>query len=184
MAKILVVDDIEANRKVLKKTLVAIDGHAVVEAEDGEEAIVQFENECPDLILMDVNMPGMDGYESASKIKSITGESYIPIIFVTALSAKESLANAISSGGDDFIGKPFDVEVLESKINAQRRNRELNLQINDKRALIIFSGRATAAQDRVTLPVVMSDYFENENSDGDFVFDAAETEDYVWVIAP
>ena len=132
MVKILVVDDIGANRKLLKKTLVAVNGYAVVEAESGEEAIVQFKNEKPDLILMDVNMPGMDGYESASKIKSMMGESYTPIIFVTALSARESLANAISSGGDDFISKPFDVEVLDSKINAHLRIRELSLQLNDK----------------------------------------------------
>ena len=132
MEKILVVDDVEANRKLLKKTLIALNDYTVVEAENGEEAILQFESENPDLILMDVNMPGMDGYQSASKIKSITGEGYTPIIFVTALSARESLANAISSGGDDFISKPFDVEVLESKINAHLRIRNLNQQLNEK----------------------------------------------------
>jgi len=59
-----------------------------------------------------------------------------------------------------------------------------DLPIDDKRALIVFAGRVIAGQDRVTLPVVMSDRFENENNNGDLVFDAAETEDYVWVIAP
>jgi len=130
MSKILVVDDIETNRKLLSKILVAINGCNVIEASNGKDAIVQFDKEEPDLILMDINMPEMDGYQSAAAIKEKAGANYIPIIFVTALSADASLAQALASGGDDFISKPFKVEVLESKINVHLRIRELNQQLN------------------------------------------------------
>lgn len=127
--KILVVDDIATNRKLLHKMLVKIAGYVVVEAANGKDAITVFEKENPDLILMDINMPEMDGMRSTAKIKEIMGDDYIPIIFVTALSAESSLANALAAGGDDFIGKPFNVEVLRSKINAHLRIRDLNQQL-------------------------------------------------------
>jgi len=132
MEKILVVDDIEANRKLLSKMLVALKNYIVIEAINGRDAIAQFEKEEPDLILMDINMPEMDGYQSATAIKAKTGDYYIPVIFVTASTAEASLTNALASGGDDFISKPFNVEVLESKINAHLRIRELNKQLCDK----------------------------------------------------
>ena len=132
MEKILVVDDIGANRRLLSKMLLAMGGYNVIEAVNGNDAVSLFEEQAPDLILMDINMPEMNGYESASAIKAITGDNYIPIIFVTASTAEASLTNALASGGDDFISKPFDMALLESKINAHLRIRELNKQINDK----------------------------------------------------
>ena len=131
MNKILVVDDVETNRKLLRQMLVVITDCEVVEAVDGKEAITVFESEEPDLILMDINMPVMDGLKSAGEIKKIMGDNYVPIIFVTALN-NSVLTSALDSGGDDFISKPFDAEVLKSKINAHLRIRELNLQLNDK----------------------------------------------------
>lgn len=130
--KILVVDDIATNRKLLRQTLRAINNFIVIEAINGEEAVEQFKKESPDLILMDINMPKMDGYDSATAIKAISGNNYTPVIFLTALSAEASLANALKSGGDDFISKPFKIEVLESKINAHLRIRELNQLLNAK----------------------------------------------------
>lgn len=131
MGKILVVDDIATNRKLLRQILVAVKNYEVIEAVNGLDALEIYEKELPDLILMDINMPGMGGFESATKIKKLTGDNYIPIIFVTAMS-ESSLSNALASGGDDFISKPFDVEVLESKINAHLRIRELSLKLNSK----------------------------------------------------
>ncbi|HEC13948.1 MAG TPA: fused response regulator/phosphatase, partial [Acidiferrobacteraceae bacterium] len=132
MKKILIVDDVGTNRKLLRQLLAAIKVYEIIEAVDGREAITLFEEEKPDLILMDVNMPEMNGYQSASAIKAITGDNHVPIIFVTALSAKDSLEKSLACGGDDFIGKPFNAEVLASKINAHLRIRELNQQLNDK----------------------------------------------------
>ena len=98
MQKILVVDDIKTNRTLLKQTLKAINNFDVIEACTGTEAISQFEKESPDLILMDINMPGMNGRDSTTAIKALIGDNYVPIIFVTALSAETSLAG----GGGTF----------------------------------------------------------------------------------
>lgn len=132
MKKILVVDDIETNRKLLRQMLAAQTNITIIEAINGHEAITLYEKEKPDLILMDINMPEVNGYQSATAIKALSGDEYTPIIFVTALSADTSLTDALASGGDDFIGKPFNVEVLKSKVHAHLRIRELNQQINDK----------------------------------------------------
>ena len=137
MQKILVVDDIATNRKLLKHTLKTLNDYEVIEAANGLEAITRFEEEQPDLILMDINMPEMDGRQSASAIKAIESDTYTPIIFVTALSAEDSLASALAAGGDDFISKPFNIEVLESKINAHLRIRELTQQLTEKNELLI-----------------------------------------------
>ena len=132
MEKILIVDDIKANRILLKQMLIMIYHSEVIEACDGQEAVSLFEQEKPCLILMDINMPVMNGYESATEIKKLSGEVHTPIIFITALSEETSLSTALESGGDDFIAKPFSGEILESKINAHLRIRELSKQLLSK----------------------------------------------------
>lgn len=130
--KILIVDDLPTNRKLLRQMLERIDDYVVFEGVNGKEAIDLFDKENPDLILMDINMPEMDGMSSTAEIKKMAGDIYTPIIFVTALSAESSLTNALASGGDDFISKPFDTDVLQSKISAHLRIRELNQQLGTK----------------------------------------------------
>jgi len=150
MKKILVVDDISTNRIILNQTLSALGDYAVVEAVNGREAIEQFEKEKPDLILMDIMMPDMDGCQATTVIKEKMGEDYTPIIFITALSSDDSLVTALASGGDDFITKPFNVDVLESKINAHLRIRELSQQLNLKNKLLSrFNLRLMAEQELI-----------------------------------
>jgi len=132
MHKILIVDDCDANRTLIRRTLIMLKKFEVIEAVNGIEAIGMFEKESPDLILMDINMPEMDGCQATTKIKELAGEEYTPIIFVTALSSESSLAEALASGGDDFISKPINIEVLQSKIDAHLRIRNLNQQLNEK----------------------------------------------------
>lgn len=132
MKTILVVDDIVTNRYLLKQMLTVLGDFEIIEAENGKQAVTLFQDNAPDLILMDVNMPEMDGYESAAAIKALCGNQYTPIIFVTALSSEASLANSLESGGDDFISKPFSAEVLESKVKAHLRIRELTLQLTEQ----------------------------------------------------
>ena len=134
--KILVVDDIATNRSLLRQTLVALNNYDVFEAASGEEAISQFDKEKPDLILMDIMMPDLDGHETTRIIKENMGDDHIPIIFVTALSEDDSLSTALASGGDDFISKPFNIEILASKINAHLRIRELTQQLNSKNEIL------------------------------------------------
>ena len=129
MNKILIVDDRKSNRTILIKILVRVGDFEFIEAGTGSEALSLYEKEDPDLILMDINMPDMDGFQSAAAIKKIMEDNYCPIIFVTALSNDDNLKQAIKAGGDDFIGKPVHAAVLESKIKAHLRIRELNKQL-------------------------------------------------------
>ena len=136
--KILVVDDIPANRKLLHKMLDVIIDCEIIEAECGSEAIDICTESMPDLILMDINMPNVDGYQATASIKAIASDKYVPIIFVTALSEDSSLSRALGSGGDDFISKPFNARILESKINAHLRIRELNNELSSKNKELIY----------------------------------------------
>ena len=136
MKKILIADDIPTNRILLRQTLNTLGDYEVVEAADGQEAIDVFSKEKPDLVLMDVMMPGVDGYEATAAIKNIMGNDHVPIIFLTALSSEESLSTSLASGGDDFISKPFNISVFGSKIHAHLRIRELTQQLNRNNALL------------------------------------------------
>ena len=130
--KILVVDDDRSTRMLLKAFLLR-SGHQVIEAEDGQEAVSTFEREWPDLILMDVWMPSMTGYEAASAIKKSQGSQFIPIIFLTSMSDDASLAACVESGGDDFLVKPFNSVILAAKIVAMQRIIHLQEELRQYR---------------------------------------------------
>ena len=109
--KILIVDDEPANRLILKETLKQ--NYELFFANDGYKAIEITEQILPDLILLDVMMPGMNGFEVAKKIRENSRTRLIPIILVTALTEKEHRILGIEAGCDDFISKPIDkLEVL------------------------------------------------------------------------
>jgi len=127
---ILVVDDQVANRGLLGFMLEE-EGHSVVEAADGLECLAKFESAAPDLILMDVMMPGMDGYEAARRLKEQT-DVYVPIIFLTALSDDMSLSRCLESGGDDYLTKPINETLLNAKIKAHERIRDLTYELRSK----------------------------------------------------
>lgn len=128
MATLLIVDDLLPNRLLIRQLCENI-GHQTVEAADGVEALALVESCSPDLVLLDISMPNMDGFEAAQRIKSVAGDGYLPIIFVTSHSADSSLSKAIAAGGDDFISQPVNLNLLESKISAHLRIRELNQQL-------------------------------------------------------
>lgn len=129
--KTLVVDDTVANRQLLSWILEEL-GHDVVEAGNGEEAVNAFEKESPDLILLDVMMPIMDGYEAAKRIKSQSQGKYVPIIFLTAITDQEGLSNCLAAGGDDFLTKPINEQLLKAKIDAHARIKLLTDELNSK----------------------------------------------------
>lgn len=129
--KILVVDDTEANRKLLAWML-EDDGHEVIEAVDGQEAVSLFKETEPDLVLMDVMMPVMDGFEATQAIKEYLGGTHVPIIFLTALSDDASLTKCLSIGGDDFLSKPINEQVLQAKIKAHSRIKDLTEQLKQQ----------------------------------------------------
>lgn len=135
--KILIVDDDVTNRMVLSAYLKK-DGYAVVLAKNGLEAIDIFLTERPDLILMDIMMPVMDGYEATKKIKSMMTDKFIPIIFLTAMTDEKALSLCVEVGGDDFLTKPYNRTILKAKIDALERVSQLyNTVYEQKRKLIV-----------------------------------------------
>ncbi len=135
--KILIVDDEKTNRLILAAYLKK-DGYTVVAAENGLQAIDVFLQEKPSLILMDVMMPVMDGYEATKKIKLMTTDSFIPIIFLTALTDEKALSQCVEVGGDDFLTKPYNRTLLKAKIDALERLSQLYNTITEQKRELIF----------------------------------------------
>lgn len=137
--KILIVDDESLNRFLLLHMLEEEGYTDCYEAKNGAEALEMASRLKPDLILLDVIMPRMNGYEVAPHLKQMYGDSYLPVIFITSLDDKESLARCLEVGGDDFVAKPFDKVILAAKIRAHGRIRQLSNKIEmQNRALRYF----------------------------------------------
>ncbi|MEO5332343.1 MAG: SpoIIE family protein phosphatase [Magnetococcus sp. YQC-5] len=126
--KILIVDDDPINRTILQR-LLGKEGHAVITADNGREGVDQFSKHQPDLVLMDIRMPKMNGYEAAQEIKRISSSRFTPIIFLTAVTDEEGLVQCIDAGGDDFLTKPFNRSILQAKISAMERIRQLHAKL-------------------------------------------------------
>ena len=126
---ILVVDDEEFNRALLNMLLSAR-GWNVIDAADGFEAVERFKQYHPDIVLMDVMMPGMDGFEATRKIKKLAGATHVPVIFVTTLNDSESLSRCLACGGDDFLSKPCNHVILYAKLAAHGRIRRLTSMLD------------------------------------------------------
>jgi two-component system chemotaxis response regulator CheY len=107
MAKILIVDDAEFLRMRISKMLRA-DGHDVIEAENGLRAVEKFQAEKPDIVLMDITMPEMDGLTALKEIRAISNTA--SVVMLTALGQESVVLDAIKSGAKDFIVKPFERE--------------------------------------------------------------------------
>ena len=116
--KLLVVDDVQTN-VLLLNALLGKEGYGILVANNGQEALEVIRNENPDLILLDVMMPGMDGFEVAERLKSEEFRCEIPIIFLTALDDTQSIVNGFKLGVGDFISKPFRKEELMVRIKHQ-----------------------------------------------------------------
>ncbi|MDX2507147.1 MAG: SpoIIE family protein phosphatase [Gammaproteobacteria bacterium] len=145
--KILIVDDDTTNRMVLSAYLKK-DGYTVVSAENGQEAIELFQSEEPQLILMDVMMPVMDGYEATKEIKTLSGEKFIPIIFLTAMTDEKALSKCVKVGGDDFLTKPYSRTILKAKIGALERVSQLyNTVYEQKRELEVHQENEAKEQE-------------------------------------
>lgn len=149
---ILIAEDSALDRMLLA-TIVSRQGHRVLEASNGAEALALFRLEQPDLVLMDVMMPVMDGYEAARRIKECAGESLVPIIFLTSLTEDEALVRCLEVGGDDFVAKPYNRVILEAKINAMDRLRRLQKTVLQQRDLIAKHNEHLLTEQRVAKAV-------------------------------
>ncbi len=128
--KVLLVDDTRTNRLIISKYLRDM-GHEVVEAGDGEEGVNAYRDCNPDLVLMDVKMPNVDGHEAARQIRDLeAGDSWTPVIFLSANSADDDVAAGIEAGGDDYLQKPVSKIVLGAKMKAMSRIAEMRHTIH------------------------------------------------------
>jgi len=118
MAKILLVEDNEMNRDMLSRRL-ARRGYEVTIAVDGEQGVAMARSEAPALILMDMSLPGLDGWEATRQIKAAPETRAIPVIALTAHAMSGDREKAVAAGCDDFDTKPVDLARLLEKIEAQ-----------------------------------------------------------------
>ncbi len=125
--KILLVDDTSTDLVVLATYLRKM-GHEVITCENGEQAFELFKLHQPDLLVLDVIMSGMDGYEVARRIRSL-GDEWIPIIFLSSKTRAEDIVAGIEAGGDDYITKPVDQTVLIAKMHAMQRIAEMRKRL-------------------------------------------------------
>ncbi len=113
--KILIIEDQEDNRKILRDLLSSA-GFELIEALTGEDGVAQAAAHVPDLILMDIQLPGMDGYEATRRIKANPGLTRIPIIAVTSYALSGDDIKAMAAGCDAYVTKPFSPRALLAKI--------------------------------------------------------------------
>ena len=125
-AKVLLVDDEDLLRKVMKD-LLERDGYNVVEARDGVEALDQIDRHGPDIIVLDLNLPGLDGYGVLSHLRSRPATADIPVVVLTARGDEENEVRVFEHGADDFLSKPFRARALSARLAAvlgRSRGRE------------------------------------------------------------
>jgi adenylate cyclase len=129
-ARILVVDDTPSNVKLLADILQA-KGYAVVTATNGAEALARTEREAPDLVLLDVMMPGMSGYDVCRKIRANPATAMLPVIMVTALDPAQERVKGIDAGADDFLTKPIHQPEILARVRSLLRIKALHDQLTD-----------------------------------------------------
>lgn len=125
MIRILIIDDVETNRFVLRNIITDM-GYQPVLAENGKQGLKIMEHIVPELILLDVAMPEMDGFEFADIIKKDVKTRNIPIIFISAFDAPQDIVKGFEAGGADYVTKPFIQEVVKSRVAVQLKLAEMN----------------------------------------------------------
>ena len=158
-ARILVVDDIEHNVKLLEAKL-STEYFDVVTARDGQQALDAIERCEPDIVLLDVMMPGMDGFEACRRIKSNPETQHLPVVMVTALSDVSDRVSGLESGADDFLTKPLDDQALFSRVKSLVRLKmmsdELRLRLDTGRSFgVTEEERRVSDQDTTNANVLI-----------------------------
>jgi adenylate cyclase len=127
-ARILVVDDIADNVEILRMRLTSL-GYEVVVAEDGEQALAKVSETLPDLILLDIMMPKIDGLEVVKRLKADATLPFIPVILVTAKASPKDVVAGLDAGGDDYLSKPIDHGALVARVRAMLRVKALHDEV-------------------------------------------------------
>lgn len=130
-AEILVVDDVPANLEVITETLASA-GYIVAATTSGERALKRLQTYIPDLILLDIQMPGINGFETYQKIRETPANQHIPVIFVTAFSDTDNIVKGFSLGGADYVTKPFKEEELLARVNTHLQIKFIHQTLEKK----------------------------------------------------
>jgi putative two-component system response regulator len=146
---ILVVDDVPSNLELMEAVF-SREGFKVYTALGATAAIDMFTQHPVDLAVLDVMMPGIDGFELCSRLKDISGRRFFPVILLTALTDKKSKLRGIESGADDFISKPFDTAELIMKIKSLLKVKSLNDELDHSENIIMTLAVAMEARDPYT----------------------------------
>src|SRR3954470_10379781 len=132
-ARILVVDDIEANVRLLEAKLSA-EYYEVLTASDGPTALAMAVAEKPDIILLDVMMPGMDGFQVCRRLKDDPETRHIPVVLVTALDGRADRVTGLEAGADEFLTKPIDDVLLFARVRSLVRLKTVIDELRDREA--------------------------------------------------
>jgi putative two-component system response regulator len=149
LARILVVDDEPSIVDVLTRFLTR-EGYGVVTASNGREALERVSREPPDLILLDVTMPEIDGFTVCQRLKEDERTALIPITMLTGLDDREHRTRGIEAGADDFLTKPFEQSILRARIRSQLRMKLLTDHLEHTENVIFMLAQAVEAKDAYT----------------------------------
>jgi putative two-component system response regulator len=148
-ARVLVVDDEERNREVLRDILVEL-GHEVILAEDGLKALAEVERELPDLILLDIFMPGMNGIGACRVLKGDPKTRLIPVVLLTGQGERETRIAGLEAGADDFFNKPFDLLELTTRIRSLLDLKRFTDELEHAEAMVTSLALTVEARDSYT----------------------------------
>jgi len=150
IATILIADDDRYSQRAME-TLLLAEGFGVVTAQDGQEALERIAESCPDLCVVDFDMPRLNGLETCRRIKGHHDTRLLPVILVTGLLPEDEKVRAIEAGCDDFLPKPFDQDALLKRIRSLIRIKTLTDELEDAEDILMTLVRTIEAKDRYTL---------------------------------
>jgi len=148
--RVLVVDDLAANRELIDGLLDG-QGYDVQQARDGSEALAIIRDRQPDVVLLDIDMPIMDGITVCRAIKGDPATRLVPVVLITAASDRDTRIRGLEAGADDFLTKPFDGTELLVRTRVLLRDRALNKRLDATETVLLAVGRAVEARDRYTI---------------------------------
>jgi putative two-component system response regulator len=148
-AVILVVDDVETNLRLLERLLVA-EGHIVLTAHDGQEALDTIAQTAPDVVVMDVRMPQLDGFAACERLKAEDRTRLIPVVLMTGSAEREDRVRAIEAGADDFLTKPVDESELKARVRSLVRIKRYTDELDSAESVILSLALTVEARDPYT----------------------------------